>query len=160
MKTRISGILLVALLIASTPVIADSATSKFITSDDVQTFDAQSKDVVAGMAEGGRFQFVGAQEQARVNELLDLIRNVIVKYPDIKTMSAPDKLLVTNSQEEVNGILARGDGKRLICERSSDAGSHLGKKKCITFEKQQQGLEDAQRALAPVQQSSDKPAGG
>jgi len=159
MKNKFSRILLAAVLIASSAAMADTASTKFVTSDDLQTFDTQSKDVVAGMAKGGRFQFVSATDQARVNELLGLIRGVIVQYPDLKSMSDRDKLVVFNSQEEVNGILTRGDGKRLICERTAEIGSHLAKKTCITFEKKEQQREDARRMLDTVQNPS-RPAGG
>jgi len=159
MKNRISRILLSVLLAAVTAGVADASTNKFITSDDLQTFDSQSKDVVAAMAKGGRFQYVSAPEQARVTVLLGTIRGVISNYPDLKSMSDRDKLLVFNSQEEVNEILTRGDGKRLICDDTAPVGSHLAKKSCITFEKQQQQREDAQRMLQTMQ-TPGAPSGG
>jgi hypothetical protein len=159
MKIRISGILLSVLLAAGTAAVADASTSKFITSDDLQTFDAQSKDVIAAMAKGGRFQYVSTPEQARVTELLGVIRGVISNYSDLKAMSDRDKLLVFNSQEEVNEILTRGDGKRLICENTAPVGSHLARKSCITFEKQEQQREDAQRMLQSVPTASGSSGG-
>jgi hypothetical protein len=157
MKPAIPRIL-VGLLLAGMLATANASTGKYITSKDLQTFDAQSKDVTAGMTKGGRFEFVSTSEQARVTELLGLIHDILVKYPDVKTIGERDKLTVFNSQEEVNEILTKGDGNRLICANEAPVGSHLSKKVCVTQAKKEQQREEARRMLES--KPGDKVIGG
>ena len=150
--------ILAGLLMAGTLATANASTGKYITSKDLQTFDAQSKDVTAGMTKGGRFEFVSASEQARVTELLSLMHDILAKYPDVKTISERDKLVVFNSQEEVNEILTKGDGSRLICTNEAPIGSHLARKNCVTQAKKEQQREDARHMLES--KPGDKVIGG
>ena len=144
---RVLPRLLTGLLLAGTFITSHASTGKYVTSKDLQSFESQTKEVTAGMTKGGRFEFVTASEQARVTELLGLIRDILVKYPDVNAIAERDKLTVFNSQEEVNEILTRGDGQRLVCTKAAAVGSHLSKKTCVTRAQQEQQQEDARRML-------------
>ena len=139
--------ILIGMFLASTLAVASASTEKYITSNDLQSFDAQAKDVTAGMTAGGRFQFVSESKRARVAELLELIRSILVKYPAVDAIGDRDKLLVFNSQEEINAILTKGDGERLICTKEAVVGTHRVTKVCVTQAQKEQQQEVARRAL-------------
>jgi hypothetical protein len=148
MKFLISHAFVAVLLLAGAPGIAGAA-EKYLSSNDLQSFDAQSKELVAEMAKGGRFQSVTASEQARVNELLGVIRGVLSKSPDVNSLRDNDKVLVLNSQEEINAILTGNDGDRLICNMEEPTGSHRKKQVCITKSEKDRQLELARKLLEP-----------
>ena len=147
MKSVTFRVFLAGMLLAGTVGIAGASTQQYISSHDLQTFDAQSKEIVAGMAKGGRFQSLSANDQARVSELLGLVRDVLVKYPDVNSIGERDKVLVFNSQEEINAILTSRDGKRLVCSRETPVGTHMSRKVCVTQAEKDQQYEQARRLM-------------
>lgn len=146
MNFAIARVFVAVLLLAGASGIAGAA-EKYLSSNDLQSFDAQSKQIAVEMAKGGRFQSVTPDQQARVNELLGLIRGVLSKSPDVSSLRDNDKLLVFNSQEEINAILSGNDGDRLICNTEVPTGTHMKKKVCITKAEKDRQQELARRVL-------------
>jgi hypothetical protein len=147
MNFMIARAFVAALLLSAAPGVAGAASDKYLSSTDLQSFDAQSSKLVVEMAKGGRFQSITAEEQGRVNELLGLIRGVLIKSPDVKSLRDSDKVLVFNSQEEINAILTGNDGDRLICSFEEPTGSHRKKKICVTKAEKDRQQEMARRVL-------------
>lgn len=146
MNTAIARALLFTLAIGTVGV-AQAKTESYLASNDLQTFDSQSKEIIAGMAKGGRFQSLSERKQSRVNELLVLIHDALTRYPSVESMSDRDKITLFNSQEEVNSILAHDDGKRLICTNEKPVGSHMSQKICMTKEQRDAQYDDAERLM-------------
>jgi hypothetical protein len=133
MKKRIARIALVTLLLASSAAVAMSEQKNtFVSALDLPTFEHESQTVATGLGKGGRFEAANEQQEARVNELLGIIRGVISKTAEAGAISGDEKTLVAKSQDEINLILSRVDSERKICRMESPSGSNIPKRVCTT----------------------------
>ncbi len=99
------------------------------TADD---FRAQAGRVRASLGDGARHASATADERARIEALLARIEQRFVARGSSASFSEGDRLDVFNAQEEVNAILARNDGNRLVCEFITRTGSHRRSKECLS----------------------------
>lgn len=84
------------------------------------------------MAPSGRYAEVSGPERERVDSRLADMTAIFAKYGDVASMSKQDKVVFFNAQEEVNGILLKRDGDRLICVNEARSGTHFKNTKCRT----------------------------
>ena len=100
---------------------------------DPTEFPALAALIRGEMVPGGRFEFVKEQERARVEASLAEIESTLAGHGSVSELSEAEKVAVLNAQEQVNGILAKRDRDRLICERRVVVGSHFPQTVCETY---------------------------
>ena len=88
--------------------------------------------VRAEMEADGRYAEVAGVERSRVNERLDDMTALFAKNGDVAQMNQADKVALFNAQEEVNGILLKRDGDRLVCKTEARSGTHFKNTTCKT----------------------------
>lgn len=106
---------------------ADKAPIQAISQNDFAKIVAN---VRAEMAPTGRYAEVAGVERARVNARLDEMNALFAKDGDVAQMNQADKVALFNAQEEVNGILLKRDGDRLICKTEARSGTHFKNTTC------------------------------
>jgi len=84
------------------------------------------------MKPSGRYAEVNRMERERVDMRLADMTTIFARSGDIEHMSKEDKIAFFNAQEEVNGILLKRDGDRLICVNEARSGTHFKNTKCRT----------------------------
>lgn len=124
--------LMSAMLLVAGPVLADAdyvGRRKIEPARFGELVDVLSQEMRAG----GRFEYVSAAERARIDAALARIGAVLEGKRTLAELRDPERVAVFNAQEEVNGILARRDRERLVCEHRKTVGSHRKTTVCETY---------------------------
>jgi hypothetical protein len=103
-----------------------------VNASDKESFTTVSAWVRTQMKDGGRYAETDATERARVNARLDDMAALFEIKGSVDKMSTDEKVTLLNSQEEINAILGKRDGDRLICKRERPLGSNIPVKTCET----------------------------
>lgn len=98
-----------------------------------EKFDDQAGAIREQMKIGGRWEFVSADERSKVESRLDEISGLMAKVNHVDELSEKDRLQMYVAQEDVNAILTKKDGRRLICESIAPTGSNRKIKQCVTY---------------------------
>jgi hypothetical protein len=112
-----------------------------------EKFDDQAAAIRQQMKAGGRWEFVDANERAQVNTRLDEIAALLAKSNSVDEMDRTDKGKLLEAQEDVNAVLTKKDGRRLICQQVAPTGSNRKQKQCSTFAERERQRRDARDFL-------------
>ena len=115
-----------------------SAAEPYVTRAKVEPASFTQLVVLLGveMREGGRFAWVTPAERARIDAELEQMGRVLEGKRSIAELTEAERVRVFNSQEVVNGILAKRDSERLVCQRRLLPGSHRKETVCETYGEQ------------------------
>ena len=111
---------------------AKEPSERALNADSSEQFELQSAAVRAQMKSGGHYEFVTNTDRLTVENRLTEITAIMARHPNPAEFTDKDKAELLVAQEEVNAILTKNDGRRLVCERRAPTGSHLGQDKCRT----------------------------
>jgi hypothetical protein len=111
-----------------------------------EKFDDQAAAIRQQMKPGGRWEFVDSDERASVNSRLDEIASVLAAAT-ADELSREQKAKVLQAQEDVNAILTKKDGRRLICQQVAPTGSNRKQKQCSTFAERERQRRDSRDFL-------------
>jgi len=140
---------LAALLLSAVCQCAFAATGKApIQATSQNDFAKVVASVRAEMAPKGRYAEVAGVERSRVNARLDEMTALFAKDGDVSQMGQADKVALFNAQEEVNGILLKRDGDRLVCKTEARSGTHFKNTTCKTAREIAIDQENAQKWYA------------
>ncbi|MBL8297016.1 MAG: hypothetical protein JNN30_01605 [Rhodanobacteraceae bacterium] len=112
-----------------------------------EKFDDQAAAIRQQMKPGGRWEFVDAGERSRVNTRLDEIASLLATAASVDDLSRESKAQLVEAQEDVNAILTKKDGRRLICQQVAPTGSNRTQKQCATFAERERQRRDARDFL-------------
>ena len=96
---------------------------KVVTAQTKTEFAEQAATVRKGMESGGRYEFVEPGERAKVEKRLHEIEVLFESYIEGKRLHDEQLVALLNAQEEINAILTKRDGDRLICTNEKPTGS-------------------------------------
>jgi hypothetical protein len=97
------------------------------------SFPALAAILHAEMRTGGRFAYVTPEERARIDAALERMARMLAGKRSLADLTEVERVAVFNGQEEVNGILAKRDAERLVCQRRLLPGSHRKETVCETY---------------------------
>ena len=104
-----------------------------LAADTKDKFDDQAAAIRQQMKPGGYWEFVSGTERTTVERRLDEISQMLATAHTAGELQAKEKAQVLTAQEEINAILSKKDGRRLICKSVSPTGSHRKQTECQTF---------------------------
>lgn len=130
-----------ALALVALPLAAKERVEPVVNASTKDAFATESAKVRTEMDKGGRFEFVNKDERQTVNTKLDAMTAMFEKKPSVAEMNEAERIQMINDQEQINAILTRSDGDRMICKSVAPIGSHIPVKTCKT----QRQLADEQR---------------
>jgi hypothetical protein len=134
MKHAIAALAFGAALVASSAFAKDQKVDPAINASTADAFKTVSAWVRTQMDEGGRYQETKPAERARVNDRLDDMAKVFEEKDDVEKMNEQQRMRLFNDQEEVNAILTKRDGQRLVCKDEIPIGSHIPTRVCRTMD--------------------------
>lgn len=108
-----------------------------------EKFDDQAAAIRQQMKAGGRWEFVDTSERTQVNTRLDEIASLLATVASVEELSRVDKGKLIEAQEDVNAVLTKKDGRRLICQQVTPTGSNRTQKQCSTFAQRERERRDA-----------------
>jgi hypothetical protein len=125
----------IALLAAtvSVPAFAKETSEPAVNANTKETFATVSAWVRKEMQGGGRYGSIAPEERAKVESKLDEMNAFFDRHAAVAEMTDADKTALFNDQEEVNAILSKRDGDRIICKNEMPIGSHIPIKTCKTY---------------------------
>jgi hypothetical protein len=141
-----SALLLGFAVCATSAVAAKKEAEKVVAADTKAAFADQAESVREQMAEGGRYEFVTPAERSKVNARLEEMSRIF-EEGDVANLSKAKIADLYVAQEDINAILTKRDGKRVICERVKIVGSHMKSMQCITYAEQERGRRVSQDAI-------------
>ena len=120
------------LLLAGQAAMAKDEPSHAVNASDKGSFQTVSEWVRKEMDAGGRYSEANGEERRVVNARLDEMSKMFEQKPSVEQMSIDEKKKLLVDQEEINSILGKRDGERLICKFERPIGSNLPVKTCQT----------------------------
>jgi hypothetical protein len=159
MKRNYPAALLVVTLLFAAGTFAKETVERPLTADSKTLFDDQAAAIRQQMQPGGHYEFVSKEERGEVEQNLDRIAAVLAQHDDPKSFTDADKAALLQAQENVNAVLTRNDGRRLICQRERATGSHLGKDKCQTLAERERARRVSEGEVRRLQMKSPGPSG-
>jgi len=108
-----------------------------------EKFDDQAAAIRQQMKPGGHWEFVDTSERAQVNSRLDEIAALLATAASVDELSRTDKGKLIEAQEDVNAVLTKKDGRRLVCKQVVPTGSNRTQKQCTTFAQRERERRDA-----------------
>ncbi len=112
-----------------------------------EKFDDQAAAIRQQMKAGGRWEFVDTEERSRVNMRLDEISSLLASAASVDELDRDNKGKLLEAQEDVNAILTKKDGRRLICQQVAPTGSNRKQKQCSTFAERERQRRDSRDFL-------------
>jgi len=128
------GLMLATLIAAfvTLPAVAKDEPEPAVNANTKASFDTVSAWVRKQMEGGGRYAELNAGERSKVDAKLDEMGRMFEQHGDVAQMSDGDKTRLYNNQQEVNALLNKRDGERLICKSERPVGSNIPVKTCNT----------------------------
>ncbi len=110
-------------------------------------FRAEADRIRTSLGEGGRHVDLGKREKQRVGTLLDAMQALFDARGNGEAFNETDRIAAMNAQQEINAILARDPGARIVCEFVTQTGSHRKTKVCMSVADKEAMRRNDQRAL-------------
>lgn len=163
MNRSFFGIALCVASFVSAPAIVSAAAAEgamqATPTTSVESFRLQAEDVRKDMQPGGRYAGTSAGDQQIVSRRLDEMQRLL-EQRNGDSLGERERMALFNAQEEINAILTRNDGERLICEYKTVSGSHRREKVCYKAATADERRRQAQDELARKNLLQRPPASG
>jgi hypothetical protein len=111
------------------------------------------------MTPGGRYAEVNGEELQTVNARLDEMGRLFEQRTNVDGMNAEEKKKLLVDQEEINSILGKRDGERLICRNERPIGSNIPVKTCVTAREMEDRRREDRKGLDRLQIGVQKKGG-
>ena len=131
MKFRFISALLLLVLSCEVASASDKP-NPAVNASDKDSFQTVSEWVRKQMDAGGRYAETNGEERRGVNARLDEMTKMFEQKASVDQMTIDEKKKLLVDQEEINSILGKRDGERLICKSERPIGSNLPVKTCQT----------------------------
>ncbi len=95
-------------------------------------FRSQASRVRADMAANGRYAGLSETDRHTIEADLARIDALLQKRGTSSALRDGEQVDLLNAQEEVNALLTRNDGERLVCTLERRTGSKMMQKNCMT----------------------------
>jgi hypothetical protein len=118
-----------------------------LAADTKDKFDDQAAAIRQQMKPGGYWEFVSNTERSTVERRLDEISQLLATTHTAGDLQPKEKSQALTAQEEINAILGKKDGRRLICKSVSPTGSHRKQTECQTFAERERSRREAQSTM-------------
>lgn len=147
-------------VMVSFPALAKETNDPAVNANTKETFATVSSWVRKEMAAGGRYAYVTDTEKSKVDANLNEMGGLFDKYGAVDQMNDADKTKLFNDQEELNAILSKRDGDRIICKNEIPIGSHIPVKSCRTYSQMQGDRNNTRQFMDDRSQVAQKKPGG
>jgi len=155
MKVRFIGALLLLVMSVQVAGAADKP-NPAVNASDKDSFQTVSEWVRKQMDAGGRYAETNGEERQVVNARLDEMSKLFEQKSSVDQMSIDEKKKLLVDQEEINSILGKRDGDRLICKSERPIGSNLPVKTCVTARERDQRRREDNKELERQQVNRQK----
>ena len=121
---------------------------KQVNADTKEAFADISQNVRREMDHGGKYEFVPADERAKIDKSFGEMTALFDQYGTVSAMNQDAKVKLFNDQEIVNSILTKRDRDRVICTNQAPIGSHIRQTTCHTYAQEVQAHQETQKQMS------------
>jgi hypothetical protein len=139
--------------------LAKEMSAHAVNAADKDSFATVSEWVRKQMTPGGRYAEVNGEELQTVNARLDEMGRLFEQRTNVDGMNAEEKKKLLVDQEEINSILGKRDGERLICRNERPIGSNIPVKTCVTAREMEDRRREDRKGLDRLQIGVQKKGG-
>lgn len=135
MPLRFAALLTLAIAAAvsgANPAHASTREAPAIRVTTLEDFNGQSERVRRDMQPNGRYGGISAKDRQTVETHLDRIRTLLTERGSSAALRDAEQAEIINAQGEINALLTRNDGERLVCTLERRTGSKMLQKNCMT----------------------------
>ena len=132
--------------------LADQAIEKALVAQSLDAFNKEAATVRQGMQPGGVYRYMKPADKARVEARLGEMQKLLQDHAAQDQLSPQDKVVLLNTQEEVNAVLLHNDNNRLLCEHGTPTGSRIHQTTCHSYGELMARQERDQHLLGDKQQ--------
>ncbi|MGA9341321.1 MAG: hypothetical protein WBV61_03180 [Rhodanobacteraceae bacterium] len=122
----------VAAVVFSSPLAAKDV-DKAVVADTDAKFEPVAQSIRHEMEPGGRYEFISSNDKRIVDNDLNQMGSLLKASGSVANMKEQERVMLFNTQEQLNGILANNASDRLICQKVAPTGSHLPITICKTY---------------------------
>lgn len=140
-------VLAAGLAAAATAGAANDKTERVLTAETRNAFEDQVAAIRTQLGSGGHYEFATPSDRQVIDRRFDEIAAILARYEIGAPLANDDKVALFVAQEDVNAILTKRDGRRLICESVTISGSHRKQKECVTLAERERARRDGQQYL-------------
>ena len=115
-----------------------------------EAFAVQAATVRRDMGPDGRYREVTVAERAVVEAELKKIEDLLQHRGSAEKLDDKDQVELVNAQENINAVLTKNDGDRLICTLDQRTGTNFKVKTCMTAFQRSERTRKAQQAFQDV----------
>lgn len=151
MNRVIASVLLFGAVLCAGPAVAAKKEERAVTADNKMAFEQQAEAVRRQMQTGGRYEFIKPGERETVDRRLDEMA-AILEQGDAKSLPKDRVASLNVAQDEINGILTKRDGNRMICENTRTIGSNLKSQQCVSYGQRERSRLKTQEDLTTIRQ--------
>jgi hypothetical protein len=148
------AVLGLGLLVSATGMASQEKTDRVLTAETKAAFDDQAAAVRVQLGGGGHYEFVTPAERQTIDRRFDEIAEIFGRYEAGTLLGNDDKVALLVAQEDINAILTRRDGRRIICESVTIPGSHRKQKQCETYAERETERRDSEKYLRETNRKS------
>lgn len=141
------------------PIPQDDKGKPVVRADTKENFEAIEAAIRQQMQAGGRWQYMDKGERESIARNFSDMAALYAKFGTVDKMDQPARMQLLADQSNVNAILTRRDGQRLICRNEIPVGSHLPIKTCRTYAQIQADEYNAQESLRQAGATSQRKTG-
>ncbi|HJT98739.1 MAG TPA: hypothetical protein VJ696_10535 [Rhodanobacteraceae bacterium] len=132
----------------------DDDVARVFTAQTQRAFDDQSAAIRVQLGGGGRYEFATADERRTIDRRFDEIASILARYDADGPIANDDKVALYVAQEDVNAILTRRDGRRVVCQSVTIPGSHRKQRQCATYAERESERRDSEKYLRETNRKS------
>jgi hypothetical protein len=125
----------------------EQVVEKPLVAQTLDSFIQESAKIREQMQPGGVYGLIKPADKARVETRLGDMQKLLQDRSSQGDLPRAEKITLTNTQEEVNGILRHNDNNRLVCERRAPLGSNIPVTTCRTFGEMELERRETQKSL-------------
>lgn len=147
MKTTLALAIALSMAILTPCLAKENYHEKQVNADTKEAFADISQNVRRQMDAGGKYEFVPADERARIDKSFTEMTALFDQYGTVSAMNQDAKVKLFNDQETVNSILTKRDRDRVICTNQAPVGSHIRQTTCHTYAQEVQAHQETQKQM-------------
>lgn len=135
------------LSVVATAGAAKDKTERVLTAETKSAFEDQAAAIRTQLGSGGHYEFASPADRQVIDRRFDEIATILGRYEIGTPLANDDKVALYVAQEDVNAILTKNDGRRLVCKSVTIPGSHRKQQECVTLAERESERRDGQRYL-------------
>lgn len=147
MKTTLALAIALSMAVLAPCSAKENYHEKQVNADTKEAFADISQNVRRQMDQGGKYEFVPADERVKIDKSFTEMTALFDQYGTVEAMNQDAKVKLFNDQETVNSILTKRDRDRVICTNQAPIGSHIRQTNCHTYAQEVQAHQETQKQM-------------